>query len=104
MVTEEMVNETLRMGLRAYKAEVKRGHKEMAHEILVVTSKICEDWLDKLQPFRHTGEPVMSKSGYNIERCPECDDPLTVTKWGLNEEAVCNGCGYTETNNFLRYE
>ena len=32
-----------------------------------------------------------------IEVCPECDTPLTVTKWGLHEEAVCGGCGYTET-------
>ena len=41
-------------------------------------------------------------SQYEYELCPECGTPLSITQYtsgvgSMFEEAVCEGCGYTET-------
>ena len=53
---------------------------------------------------RTFGVPIKTRIvfGREIEVCPECDTPLTVTKWGLVEESVCAGCGFTATTSTER--
>lgn len=38
------------------------------------------------------------------DACPECNTPLKVNKYGLDEEAECKDCGYTGTTKKFRPE
>lgn len=53
---------------------------------------------DNRQPVKKYKVEEVSPQVRRTDICPECGAMLVVKQYGLYEEAVCMGCGLTETS------